>query len=137
MLHHPFTDVKDLLLMDGDLYDSYSTAFAACQQKHHFHPPDYIDDPEDEDEDAASDALSDDEDDYNNLSQPLEDEDPADYELWARRQPRHDDLIVQEDLDDLGSRTFDHMYDWTQHVGRYAVQDTFWEDLKLQTLDKQ
>jgi hypothetical protein len=32
MLHHPFTDVNNLLLMDGDLYNSYSTAFAACQQ---------------------------------------------------------------------------------------------------------
>jgi hypothetical protein len=79
MLHHPFTNVKDLLLINSDLYDSYSTTFTTCQQRHHFHPPDYIDDPEDED--AASDASSGNEDDYGDLSQPLEDKDPADYKL--------------------------------------------------------
>ena len=45
MLHHPFTDWADLLLVDGWAYGSYIDAFRICDQLH-THLQDFYIDPE-------------------------------------------------------------------------------------------
>jgi hypothetical protein len=45
MLHHPFTDWADLLLVDSRAYGSYIDAFRICDQSH-THPQDFYIDPE-------------------------------------------------------------------------------------------
>lgn len=44
MLHHPFTDPDDLLIMDGIAYPSWESVFNACEANHS-HPADYYHDP--------------------------------------------------------------------------------------------
>ena len=43
MLHHPFTDWVDLLLVDGQVYGSYIDAFRAYHHSH-THPQDFYTD---------------------------------------------------------------------------------------------
>jgi hypothetical protein len=99
MLHHPFVDWTDLLLVDGQTYESYIDAFQACVQSH-THPPDFYTDPE------ADCSDSDDESDEDPEEQA--DEYPlADFEAFARRRP-HVDFNF---LDGLGTREIDRDYD--------------------------
>ena len=58
MLHYPFADWEDLLLIDGQAYRSYIDAFRACFQLHQ-HLEDFYTDPDKEDEDADPDAETD------------------------------------------------------------------------------
>lgn len=42
MLHHPFTDIADLLMVNGMAYVSFAEAYYACTRFHHdAHPFDY------------------------------------------------------------------------------------------------
>jgi ATP-dependent DNA helicase PIF1 len=120
MLHHPFTVAADLLMVDGQLYESSIQAFQACTDLHS-HPPDFYTDPEDDnpDEDEDSDIEPDlEEDEY-----PLDD-----FENFARRLPGQD--LEQVINTDLGDRILDRQYDWTAHIGSYNTRMEDWEQFK-------
>ena len=55
MLHHPFTDWADLLLVENETYGSYIEAFQACKRLH-THPEDFYNNPEGEGSDTDSDS---------------------------------------------------------------------------------
>ena len=48
MLHHPFTDLTDLLQIDGQVLGSFVDAFTACKSVYHY-PEDYYCDLQDKD----------------------------------------------------------------------------------------
>lgn len=115
MLHHPFVDWNDLLVVDGQLYGSYIDAFRACSRSHG-HLQDFYTDPEADHPDSDDDAAEDSEDGQDREeSYPL-----ADFEALARRRPQ-DDLARTDFLDGLGGREIDRNYDWSSHVGRYEI----------------
>jgi hypothetical protein len=120
MLHHPFTDLTDLLSLDGCDYGSYIDAFQACRQLH-THPDDFYTDPvDDQDTDSEDDASV-----YSECSDgPL-----ADFEVFARRRPRND--LICSFTDDLGGRDLDRIYDWSSHVGRNLTTPEEWDQFKL------
>jgi hypothetical protein len=128
MLHHPFVDWEDLLLIDGQAYGSYIDAFRACSQLHR-HPEDFYTDPDNEDDDADSDAETDEDlgpEDGSDIDYPL-----ADFEAFARRRPRED--FTDMDLgQDIGARDIDRDYDWSVHVGRYNIQSEIWDQVKAE-----
>ena len=92
MLHYLFTDLTDLLSIDGHTYGCFIEAFAACTALHS-HPQDFYDDPVDLEPAEESDA---------NSNTDLEDElgPLADFEVFSRRRPRDDlsELINREAL---------------------------------------
>jgi hypothetical protein len=100
MLHHPFIDWTDLLMVDGWAYGSYIDAFRACSLSHN-HPEDFYTDPVNEDENI-SDSGTETEgdlgpDDRSDINYPL-----ADFEALARRRPRED--FTEMDLgQDIGT----------------------------------
>jgi hypothetical protein len=85
ILYHSFVGWDDLLLVDGQIYDSYIDAFHACEQRH-IHSEDFYTDLDelglgvDSDSDSDSDTDSDDtsNEDSDNYY-PL-----ADFEILAR-----------------------------------------------------
>ncbi|MGH7240097.1 MAG: hypothetical protein ACREHG_08535, partial [Candidatus Saccharimonadales bacterium] len=120
MLHHPFTSFTDLLSFDGNTYPSYVEAFQACKQLH-IHPEDFYTDLEAEGLDSDLEDESD-----NDLAQEDSDDRPiADFEAYARRNPRHD-LPCISFTDELGLRDIDRAYDWSSHVGRYVITPEEW-----------
>jgi ATP-dependent exoDNAse (exonuclease V) alpha subunit len=121
MLHHPFTDLTDLLSFDGQTFTDYIHAFRACQQSH-THPEDFYTDLDSESCDSDD---SDDDLDQDPSNTPI-----ADFEAFARRNPRHE-LPCVDFTDDLGSRDLDREYDWTSHVGRYTTMPEAWDQFKL------
>lgn len=121
MLHHPFTNLTDLLAFDGCAYGSYVDAFRACRQLH-THPDDFYTDPVADDQDTES------EDDESVCSEG-EDGPLADFEVFARRQARGDPTCSL--TDDLGSRERDRAYDWTSHVGRDLTTLEDWDQFKF------
>jgi hypothetical protein len=123
MLHHPFTDVTDLLTVDESEYGSYRDAFLACRDAH-THPDDFYTDPE-PDEDAT------DSDDDESVRDDGEDGPLADFEVLARRRPDNADLTCSF-TGDLGRRELDRVYDWTSHVGRDLTTPDAWKQFKLQ-----
>ncbi len=76
MLHHPFMDWDDLLMVDNHVYGSYIDAFQACRRSH-THSEDFYTDPEAESE--ASDEESDEDPKEQSEEHPL-----ADFEAFAR-----------------------------------------------------
>lgn len=102
MLHHPFVDWKDLLSVDGQMYESYIDAFRACNHSH-THPQDFYTDLEAESEDSDDESDGD--------PQEQADEHPlADFEAFARRRPQEDFTRIDL-LDSLGTREIDRNYD--------------------------
>ena len=77
MLHHPFTDLTDLLQIDGQLFESFVDAFIAYKRVHHY-SEDYYCDPQDKDpvDDNSSDSEPESQD---NEQGPL-----ADFEVFSR-----------------------------------------------------
>ena len=122
MLHHPFERLADLLSLDGSDYGSYTDAFRACRRLH-AHPDDLYTDP-------AADGQDTDSEDGESVSNESSDEPLADFELFARRRPRNDDLTCSF-TEDLGSRDLDRVYDWTSHVGRDTTTPNDWDQFKL------
>jgi hypothetical protein len=123
MLHHPFTSFADLLSFDGHTFPDYIEAFRACKRAH-AHPEDFYTDPDHEG--SESDEESDED-----LAQDDSEERPiADFETYARRNPRHD-LPCISFTDELGLRDIDRAYDWSSHVGRYMITPEEWEQFKL------
>ena len=62
MLHHPFTAVEDLKVVDGEEKDSCVEAFRACRLSHTHHQHDFLDLPPNEEpaqEDEFEDILPD------------------------------------------------------------------------------
>jgi hypothetical protein len=124
MLHHPFVDWKDLLLVDGQDYRSYVDAFRACIQSH-THPQDFYTDPEAECSDSDDDGDED-------PQEQSDDEHPlADFEAFARQRPR-EDFTRLDLLDRLDSREVDRNYDWSPHVGRYDICPEVWDQMKAE-----
>lgn len=117
MLHHPFTELSDLLTVDSQLHGSYVEAFQACSELHS-HPSDFYVDPKDDDpdDDEESDVEPD----------PEEDEHPAaDFEMFARRRLGQDiDRVVGTDL---GDRILDRQYDWSAHIGSCNIRKDIWD----------
>jgi hypothetical protein len=105
MLHHPFSQVEELLSVNRVVYSSYIGAFTAfCQ--HHSHPEDYYVDlgP---DLDELGDSNDEDPDNLEpnpEVGAPL-----ADFEAYAQR--RLDDLGQLDRLGGLGTRHLDRAYD--------------------------
>jgi hypothetical protein len=122
MLHHPFVDWADLLLVDGQEYGSYIDAFRACSRSHS-HLEDFYTDPDNEDDNTDSDTETEpdlDPEDESDTNYPL-----ADFEAFARRRPGED--FTDMDLgQDVGARDFDRDYDWSVHVGRDNIQPESW-----------
>ena len=102
MLHHPFERFTDLLSLDGCDYGSYIDAFRACRRLH-AHPDDFY-------TDLVADGQDTDSEDSESVRNESDDEPLADFEVFARRRPRNDDLTCSF-TDDLGSRDLDHAYD--------------------------
>ena len=124
MLHHPFVDWDDLLMVDGQVYRSYIDAFQACHHSH-THPEDFYTDPE------AESRGSDDESDEDPEEQADDEHPLADFEAFARRRPQEDFTCVDL-LDSLGTREMDRNYDWSLHVGRYDISPEIWDQIKAE-----
>ena len=127
MLHHPFVDWEDLLVVDGHLYGSYIDAFQACSRLHS-HPEDFYTDPE-KDDDVGLDSDSEEDlgpDDGSDTNYP-----PADFEAFARRRPREDFTLIGLGQD-IGIREMDRDYDWSVHVGRYDIHPEIWDQIKAE-----
>jgi hypothetical protein len=122
MLHHPFQRFTDLLSFDGCDYGSYIDAFQACGRLH-THPDDFYADRRADNQDTDS-------EDDESVRNESDAEHLADFELFARRRPRNDDLTCSF-TDDLGSRDLDRVYDWTSHVGRDITTAEAWDQFKL------
>jgi ATP-dependent DNA helicase PIF1 len=122
MLHHPFKQLTDLLSFGGSHYGSYTDALRACRQLH-THPDDFYTDREADSQDTDS-------EDSESVGNESSDEPLADFELFARRRPRNDDLTCSF-TDDLGSRELDRAYNWTSHVGRDITTPEAWDQFKL------
>ena len=101
MLHHPFERFTDLLSLDGHDYGSYIDAFQACRRLY-THLDDFYIDPVANDQDLESEDKS--------VRNESDDEPLADFELFARRWPRNDDLTCSL-MDNLGGRELDCAYD--------------------------
>jgi Helitron helicase-like domain at N-terminus/PIF1-like helicase len=120
MLHHPFRQVDELRTNDQDHeYEDFAGAFEYCYAYHN-HPADYYDPPpkpppEDNDDDIYTDLTP-------RLSDPQA---PVDFEEWTRMRPGQEN-IVEWDMDDLGARPLDRLYDWTPHIGKYPVECSWW-----------
>jgi hypothetical protein len=82
MLHHPFVDWEDLLLIDGQAYMSYIDAFRARSQLHS-HPEYFYTDHEDDNTDLDTDSETEDDLDPDNGSDAA-DYPLADFETFAR-----------------------------------------------------
>jgi ATP-dependent DNA helicase PIF1 len=131
MLHHPFVNPDELLVVDGVRFDTFSDAFRSCQESHS-HPPDFYEDPVDPD--AVDDDI-----DTNSEYDDLEEEGVRDHdedevgndEMYARRGPRND-LSRIEDPHNLGGRDLDRQYDWSPHAGRYDVGVKWLDEMKAQ-----
>ena len=123
MLHHPFVDWDDLLMVDNQVYRSYIEAFQACHRSH-THPEDFYTDPEAESE--GSDDDSDEDPEEQAEEHPL-----ADFEAFARRRPQ-EDFTRADLLDSLGAREMDREYDWSLHVGRYDISPEIWDQVKAE-----
>ena len=121
MLHHPFVDWDDLLVVDNQVYGSYIAAFQVCHRSH-THPEDFYTDPEAEPE--VSDDESDEDPEEQAEEHPL-----ADFEAFARRRPQ-EDFTRADLLDSLGAREVDRNYDWSLHVGRYGLSSDIWDQVK-------
>lgn len=128
MLHHPFVDWADLLSVDGHVYGTYTDAFRACSRSHS-HLEDFYTDPDNEDGNTDSDAETEgdlDFEDGSDTNHPL-----ADFEAFARRQPR-EDFTVMELRQEVGIREIDQNYDWSIHVGRYDIDPEIWDQVKAE-----
>jgi ATP-dependent DNA helicase PIF1 len=128
MLHHPFVDWADLLLVDGQAYGSYIDAFRACSLLHS-HPEDFYTDPDNGDGDTDSDTETEDEldpEDGSDTNYPL-----ADFEALARRRPKEDFTLMGLGQD-VGTREIDRVYDWSIHVGRYNIHPGIWDQIKAE-----
>jgi hypothetical protein len=110
MLHHPFTDWDDLLVVDNQPYESYAEAFQACCELHS-HPPDYYPDLKGE---ATAKTAEEGEGGVELDEEDVPDEEdnyPLDaFEILARRRPSID-LPLVDGLDTLGNRDLDRNYD--------------------------
>ena len=122
MLYYPFQCFTDLLSFDRYSYRSYIDAFQACGRLY-THLDDFYTDrgADNQDTDSKDDELVRNESDAEHL---------ADFELFARRQRRTDDLTCSF-TDDLGSRDLDHAYNWMSHIGRDITTAEAWDQFKL------
>lgn len=121
MLHHPHRSLEELKTVEGTEFDSFAAAYDHCCDVHPgLHPRDYYGElpppPEDEFEE-----------------QPNQEDDivPGDWEELAGQLPRRG--LETEDLDVLGNRDVDLLYDWNPHVGRYPdlARDTgYWKRIR-------
>src|SRR5580692_1793825 len=115
MLHHPFVDWDDLLLVGDQIYGSYVDAFHACTCQH-MHPEDFYADPEESGEGPSSDTDSDSDytrDEGSDDNYPL-----VDFEVFARWRPQGD--FPHMDISEgLGHRDLDRDHDWSVFFDRY------------------
>ena len=110
MMVHPHRSPRELLVMDGQRFDSFAAAYKFCRQLHHTHADDHYGDPDAKELRAEDDEF-----------EPEVHEEPVTEEDWhelARMLP--DRPLEEEDIDTLGRRDIDINYDWTFHVGRYT-----------------
>jgi hypothetical protein len=123
MLHHPFVDWTDLLVVDGQVYGSYIDTFQACSWLYTHLEDFYIDLDKDDDNDHDSDTETEadlDPEDGSDINYPL-----ADFKAFARRRPRED--FTDMDLgQDIGARDIDRDYNWSVYIGRYNIQPEIW-----------
>ena len=119
-LHHPFQAVEDLLLIDGQRFDTFAEAYDHCTFYHldNHREEDFYDPVEKPT--PGGEEFEDDEDDWEIHYRDLDDP-QADWEVLAARS-RRNDLTVIEDLDALGTRSVDR-YDWSDHVGTRLTRD--------------
>jgi hypothetical protein len=114
------------LVVDNELYESYTEAFCACYELYS-HPPDYYLDLKIEaivkTAEEGEGGVELDEDDVPDK----EDSYPLDaFEILARRRPGID-LPLMDGLDTLGNRDLDRNYDWSLHVGKYDIPFEIWD----------
>jgi ATP-dependent DNA helicase PIF1 len=126
MLSHPFESVEDLLEVDGVQAETFQEAYELCCDNH-THGDDLYDELDVDDDEAEPDA--DDEFEDVNPSQPTPPAPLADFETYGLARPG-DDLSRVEDNDNLGERDSDREYDWSHHVGKYAIDPLFWDVIK-------
>jgi hypothetical protein len=107
---HPHRSPRELLIIDGQRFDSFAAAYKFCRQLHHTHADDHYGDPDAKELRAEDDEF-----------EPEAHEEPVTEEDWhelARMLP--DRPLEEEDINILGRRDIDINYDWTSHVGRYT-----------------
>jgi hypothetical protein len=110
------------LLVDSELYGSYTEAFRACCELYSY-PIDYYLDLKREavvkTAEEGKDGVKLDKEDVPNK----EDDYPLDaFKVLAYRRPGIDlELPLVDGLDNLGSRDLDRNYDWSPHVGKYNI----------------
>jgi len=126
MLSHPFENVEDLLEVDGVQAETFQEAYELCCDNH-THGDDLYDELDVDDDEAEPDV--DDEFEDVNPSQPTPPAPLADFETYGLARPG-DDLTRVEDSDNLGERDSDREYDWSRHVGKYAIDPLFWDVIK-------
>ncbi|KAG6992212.1 ATP-dependent DNA helicase pif1 [Fusarium oxysporum f. sp. conglutinans] len=128
MMAHPHRSPRELLVMDGQRFDSFAAAYKFCRQLHHTHADDHYGDPDAKELRAEDDEF-----------EPEAHEEPVTEEDWhelARMLP--DRPLEEEDIDILGRRDIDINYDWTSHVGRYTddgiLNGDYWKQRKAENL---
>ena len=126
MLSHPFENVEDLLEVDGLQAETFQEAYELCCDNH-THGDDLYDELDVDDDEPELDADEEFED--VNPSQPTPPAPLADFETYGLAHPG-DELTRVEDSDNLGERDSDREYDWTRHVGKYAIDPSFWDVLQ-------
>ncbi|KAF6523203.1 hypothetical protein HZS61_014731 [Fusarium oxysporum f. sp. conglutinans] len=128
MMAHPHRSPRELLVMDGQRFDSFAAVYKFCRQLHHTHADDHYGDPDAKELRAEDDEF-----------EPEAHEEPVTEEDWhelARMLP--DRPLEEEDIDILGRRDIDINYDWTSHIGRYTddgiLNGDYWKQRKAENL---
>jgi ATP-dependent DNA helicase PIF1 len=122
LLHHPHRSTTELLVVDGEQFDRFSTAYQRCRSTHE-HEDDYYGDlPEvlpDQFEETVLDGAEDTIDGWNELAGQLP-------------QPG----LEVEDVERLGNRDLDLCHDWSPHIGQYpSLEDIgpeYWDQAKAE-----
>lgn len=132
MLHHPFTELSDLLKIDGEQYGSFTDAYSHCcyyhiGEKAHVEE-DFYDPIEKSLAKDSGEEVQDDENDWEQLLRNEPEDLRSNWEVLANRSHRND-LTIIENIDALGDRSIDRNYDWNTHVGTTLAPD-FWEMAK-------
>jgi ATP-dependent DNA helicase PIF1 len=119
MLHHPFRNIRDVQILHGRVFTSYTSAYQACREECEHSLKDSYGDPDPgvEEEDP-------------NL-EPVEPVQESSFDELAGRRPGSGGELVDEDR--IGDRPSDRVKDWTavQHVDSYGLDmRTYWPNAK-------
>jgi hypothetical protein len=126
MLSYPFENVEDLLEVDVVQAETFQEAYELCCDNH-THGDDLYDELDVDDDEPEPDA--DDEFEDVNPSQPTAPVPLADFETYGLAR-LGDDLTRVEESHNLGERYSDREYDWSRHIGKYAINLSFWDVIK-------